>query len=48
MASDRANPLRPIRYGDRPRAHAGDSDPERAVFAALGRLLEQVPLRDIG
>jgi AcrR family transcriptional regulator len=47
MALERANPLRPIRHGDRPRAHTGDSDPERAVFAALGRLLEQVPLRDI-
>jgi len=34
-------------HGDRPRAHAGDSGAEKAIFAALTRLLDRVPLRDI-
>jgi AcrR family transcriptional regulator len=48
MGTDPArHQLRATRHGDRPRAHAGDSDAEKAIFDALGRLLDHVPLRDI-
>src|SRR2546425_11855984 len=39
--------LAATRVGDRPRAHAGDSDTELAIFTATEELLEQVPLQDL-
>jgi AcrR family transcriptional regulator len=41
------NALETSRQADRPRGHAGATDPEKAIFAALGRLLDSVPLHDI-
>jgi AcrR family transcriptional regulator len=35
------------RGADRPRAHAGDSDTEQAIFDATERLLAEVPLHDL-
>jgi len=35
------------RSADRPRAHAGDSDTERAIFGATEHLLAELPLQDL-
>ena len=45
MADPRPVPC--ARRGDRPRAHAGTSDTEQAIFAATERLLVAEPLRDL-
>jgi AcrR family transcriptional regulator len=48
MAADPARrQFKASRQGDRPRAHAGDSEAEKAIFDALSRLLDHVALRDI-
>jgi AcrR family transcriptional regulator len=39
--------LRTSRGSDRPRAHAGDSDTELAIFGATERLLAAVPLHEL-
>jgi AcrR family transcriptional regulator len=39
--------LEATRGGDRPRAHAGDSETELAIFAATERLLAEIPLQDL-
>jgi AcrR family transcriptional regulator len=40
-------PLASSRGGDRPRAHAGTSDTELAIFEATERLLAEVPLHEL-
>src|ERR1700751_4629142 len=39
--------LSQTRRSDRPRAHGGDSETERAIFAATEELLAVVPLQDL-
>jgi AcrR family transcriptional regulator len=39
--------LTATRRSDRPRAHAGDSDTERTIFAATEALLDEIPLQDV-
>ncbi len=41
------NRLAATRRADRPRTHGGDSDTEKAIFAATEELLEKVPLQDL-
>src|SRR5689334_21438809 len=39
--------LQQLRKADRPRGHAGTSDTEQAIFAAMERLLERTPAHEI-